>query len=234
MTDTTKKYIITIDGAAGTGKSTAAQGLAHRMGWVYVNSGYIYRAATLLGLEAGLFEQENMKDHELESEIAKLVRDATFEFITNADGSVTVIMNDKDVTWDLKSHPVETRVSPVAQYMKVREETKVIQRHEAQKQSIVVEGRDTGTVVFPDADVKFYMTASLDVQADRQMKERTKRGEPTLTMDELKRQIAVRDARDLERHLRKPPEAIEINTDSINAVQVVDLLEKTVRERLLL
>ncbi len=229
-----KKHVITIDGAAGTGKSTAAQGLAHRMGWIYVNSGYIYRAATLLGIEAGFFEREDMKDHELESEIAKLLRDATFEFITNADGSVTVIMNGKDVTWDLKSHPVETRVSLVAQYMKVREETRVIQHREASKHSIVVEGRDTGTVVFPNADLKFYLTASLDVQADRQMKERKRRGEPALSLDELKRQIAVRDARDLERHLRKPPEAIEVNTDTINAAQCVDLLEKTVRERLAL
>ena len=143
-------------------------------------------------------------------------------------------MNGADVTWDLKSHPVETRVSPVAQYMKVRDETKVIQHREALKHSIVVEGRDTGTVVFPDADVKFYLTASLDVQADRQMKERINRGDPEMSMDELKRQIAVRDARDLERHLRKPAEAIEVNTDHLNADEVADLLENRVRNRLTL
>ncbi|MFA6006622.1 MAG: (d)CMP kinase [Candidatus Paceibacterota bacterium] len=227
-----KKYIVTIDGAAGTGKSTSAGMLAERLGWLYVNSGYIYRAATLLGLRAKLFDREDLKDHEIESELVKLMRDTQFDFKRADGGAAHMYLNDEDVTPLLKSHEVEIRVSPVAQYMKVREEAVIIQRREAEKNSLVVEGRDTGTVVFPDADVKFYLTASLDVQADRQMKERNARGEPQLTMDELKRQIAVRDARDLERHLRKPEGAIEVNTDKINAEEVVNLLERQVRASL--
>ena len=227
-----KKYVVTIDGAAGTGKSTAAENLSIRLGWLYVNSGFIYRAATLLAIRAGLYQGKVKTDDEMEMEIVREMQATKFEFVKHKDSWVHLLLNGEDVTSDLKSHEVEIRVSINAQYMKVRAETVKIQHAEAAKHSIVVEGRDTGTVVFPQADVKFYLTATVQVQAERQMKDRVRRGDPELTIDELMTQIRERDLRDLQKHLRKPEDAIEIETDNINAVQVVDRLEVDVRKRL--
>lgn len=227
-----KKYIVTIDGPAGAGKSTSAAKLAARLGWIYLNSGFLYRAITLLGIRAKLFEQHEVGSEELEEKLVAVTHASSFSFEHNGDGTSHLIVNGTDTTPFLKIPDVETRVSPVAQYMKIRALVGDIQHRVAAESSLIAEGRDIGSAVFPEADVKFYLTVSLDTQAERLMKDRMRRGDPEMSLEALKSQIAARDANDLKKHLRKPPDAIEINTDVLDPHAQIDLLERHVRERL--
>ena len=196
--------VITIDGAGGTGKSSSAKLLAQKLGYLHLNSGTLYRWITYNALQQHL----NLHDSDVLLSLAKKLD------YQNIDQNM------------VQSPEVSDNVAQVAKIPSIRELVLEIQRQYAQDKDIVVEGRDIGTVVFPDAEYKFYFTASLDIRAKRRYEQLKKNG---LEVDyaQIRQSIADRDKQDMEREhspLRKADDAIEIPTDMITVEEGVDII----------
>lgn len=213
--------IITIDGPAGSGKSTMAKRLAKRLGIFFLNTGAMYRAVTLYFLRAGIEVSEKDK-------IQKVLPHIYLEFVGE-----NIIMNGEDVSLAIRSQDVEKRVSAVSSLREVREHLVKLQREIASRGDYVVEGRDTGTVVFPDAFCKFYLEASVEERARRRQKELENRGEHHSLMY-LKEEIERRDTLDKTREiapLLKPADALVIDTTSLSPDEVEERLYQEVMKR---
>lgn len=223
MPDMAKNIIITIDGPAGSGKSTSARLVAKNLGFTYLDTGAMYRAITYLALK-----QNVIKD---ESSVVSLAEKARLE-LKFVDGKTEVVLNGEDVTEAIRSYEVNSNVSEVSRIPGVR--TALVQKQQeiGRNTSIVAEGRDTGTVVFPDADVKIFLTASLSKRAQRRLKEFQEKGE-NLSLDDIEGNIRKRDLIDSSREvspLTKAEDAIEIDTSSITVDEEVELILSKVRE----
>ena len=201
--------IVTIDGPAGSGKSTAARELARRLGVAYLDTGATYRAATLKALREGV----DLSD---DSALAAAVRDADIRLSPEPDG-VRVWLDGREVTREIRSEEVSQASSALARSPQVREVLVELQRRIGREVGeFVAEGRDQGSVVFPEADVKFYVTASAEVRARRRQQELAEAGEDARYEDVLSA-IRRRDAGDRGRQvapLVKPEGAVEIDTSS--------------------
>lgn len=200
--------IITIDGTGGTGKSTTAELLAKRLGFYHLNSGTLYRWITYNALQQHL----NLHDSDV---LVKLAKELDYNSI---DYSV------------LREQNVSDNVATIASIPGIRSEIVQIQRNYAEGKNIVVEGRDIGTVVFPDADYKFYFTASLEVRAKRRYAQMQKEGLEA-DYDRILESIAQRDRQDIERShspLRKADDAIEIDTDNITVEEGIEIILKEI------
>jgi cytidylate kinase len=211
--------IVTIDGPAGTGKSTAARALAERLGFSYLDTGAMYRAVGLVCLRRGI---------DLTDELAceTLVRALDLRLSQGR-----VIANGADVTDDIRSAEATSAASVVAQLPAVRSALVEQQRRIAAGGDFVCEGRDQGTVAFPNAEFKFFITAAPEVRAERRRQELAAKGE-TLDLAELLRQQSSRDRRDQERSvapLRPAADAMQIDTTSLTSDDVVDRMEQRVR-----
>lgn len=217
------KLIIAIDGPAGSGKSTIAKLVAEKLGILYLDSGAIYRAVTLLFLKEKLdFSNEN-------KQIPPLLRVSKVG-LRKSGNSVQVFLDDVDVTVEVRSQRVTQNVSAVSALTLVREHVTALLRKMADKQAVIMDGRDIGTVVFPDAHLKVYMEASLDVRASRRQNDNDASG---LSLDALKEDIARRDSLDAGRAvapLRKPNDAFCINTTDLTIRQVVEQVMAKVAE----
>lgn len=214
--------IVTIDGPAGTGKSTAARGLAERLEFHFLDTGAMYRAVGLLCLNRGI-------DPADETGAADVAEECAIEF----DGQRTLI-NGRDATAEIRSGDAARAASIVAQNRRVREELVRQQRRIADSLDIVCEGRDQGTVAFPAAECKFYLTAGAEERARRRQLELAARGE-SVPFETLLEQQNERDQRDQQRSfapLIAAPDAILIDTTSLDSREVVDELERIVRERM--
>lgn len=188
--------IIAIDGPAASGKSTLAQLLAKRLGYLYFDTGVMYRAATLAGLQAGIPSEDEARITKLAFELSIDVRAPS-----KADGrQYDVIVNGEDVTWDIRSEAVDANVSAVAAYAGVRQAMTKIQREIGGRGKVVMVGRDIGTVVLPEADLKLYLDASVEARAERRHKERTARGEE-VEYEEVLESMRTRDHIDTNRDL---------------------------------
>ncbi len=213
--------IITIDGPAGTGKSTAARGLAERLGFEFLDTGAMYRVVALLCLGRGI-------DPADERAAARLAAGATIEFDrgrTLADGV--------DVTDRLRTPEVSQAASLVAQVPAVREELVRQKRRLAGDLDIVCEGRDQGTVAFPHAECKFFITADPVERARRRKQELAEAGR-VVSLDDLLTEQAARDQRDENRAvapLKPAPDALRIDTTSLSLDAVLDVLERHVRRK---
>jgi cytidylate kinase len=211
--------IIAIDGPAGAGKSTAAQRLAARLGYRFLDTGAMYRAATLLALRRGL-------DPSDERAIADLARD--MELVLEVDGDrQRVLVQGEDVTDQIRGPDVTTAVSTVAALPAVRREMVRFQRTFAEHGGVVAEGRDIGTVVFPDADLKFYLDADPRVRAERRAKER---GDSDVA--HVQAEIGRRDEQDAGRvasPLLAADDAVRVDATALTIDEVVDQLESAVR-----
>ena len=218
--------IVTIDGPAGSGKSTAARNLAKALGVAYLDTGATYRALTLQALRAGT----DLAD---ESALADLARGMDLELIPQADG-LRVLLDGRDVSREIRSSEVSRNIHHAAGSPRVREVLVDLQRRlGAALGSFVSEGRDQGTVVFPDADVKFYLNASADVRARRRCADLEADGE-TPRFEQVREAILTRDRRDRTRPvapLVKPPGAVEIHTDENTMEQTADQLLAHVEAR---
>ncbi len=218
-----QKLIVAIDGPAGSGKSTSAQLVAQRLGYVYIDSGAMYRAVTFLALK------ENLLDNEKALTTIANNADIQLDFI---NGETTVKIGKEDITDELRTIEVNQKVSDVSKIEGVRKALVKKQKEMGkQNRGIVMEGRDITTVVFPDADVKIFLTASIDERAKRRAVEYEKKG-TTVSLDEIKKNIQSRDNLDSTRSvspLTKAPDAIEIDTSKVSIEEQVNLILEQVK-----
>ncbi len=213
--------IITLDGPAGAGKSSAARALAARLGWCYIDTGAMYRAVALVALERGV----PLDDARRLAELAESIR------IVFADGAVLV--DGRDVSAEIRTERITQATRPVADSPAVRDAMKRIQRRMAEGIDVVTEGRDQGSVVFPHADVKVFLTASAEERARRRHREEEARGS-RITLEHVRRSQAERDTGDRTRpvgRLEPAADAILLETDCLTCAEVVERLVALIEAR---
>ena len=219
-----KGLIIAIDGPAGSGKSTSAKLIAKKLGYLYIDTGAMYRAITYLALK-----NKVVKD---ESRILELARKSKIELKYN-DGNLVVMLNDHDISNEIRSTEVNANVSDVSKISAIRKLLVEKQRELGEKNNgVVMEGRDIGTVVFPNADVKIFLTASLDTRADRRAKEYFQNGSEVI-IEDIKNNLSNRDRIDSSRKdspLIKAPDAIAIDTTNVTIEEQVNLIIQEVKK----
>ena len=206
--------IVAIDGPAGAGKSTVARRLAERLRFRYLDTGAMYRALTWLALTEGIPLAEGERLGEL----------ARANPITLDEGRVWI--SDTDVTAAIRKSRIDRVVPVVARHPQVRVVMRKRQRELAEAGDAVIEGRDIGTVVCPDADVKVYLNAETAIRAERRLAER-----PEIGADALATDLRLRDQSDAAR-MQPAPDAIQIDTTELDVEDVVGRIEQLVRERL--
>lgn len=207
---------IAIDGPAGAGKSTIAKAVARELNSVYVDTGAMYRAMALYMLK------NEISSDDTES-IEKACESADISIVYK-DGAQHVILNGEDVTGELRTEAVGNMASSVSVNGKVRKKLVSLQQKLAHSTSVVMDGRDIGTVVLPDADLKIYLTASVETRADRRYKELIEKGQQP-DLDEIRRDIADRDYRDMNREnspLRQAEDAVLVDSSDMTIPEVVD------------
>ena len=218
-----QKLIVAIDGPAGSGKSTSAKIVAQKLGYLYIDTGAMYRAITLLAIRNKISKDED---------VIKLAEhtDIKLDFV---DGETKVKVNDEDVTGEIRSHEVNSKVSEVSKIEGVRK-ILVNKQREMSKgdRGIVMEGRDIGTVVFPEADVKIFMTASIEARSERRMKEYLEKG-TDISLEEVKKNLLSRDNIDSHRDvspLTKADEAVDVDTSKVSIPEQVNIIIEEIKK----
>ncbi len=218
-----RKIIIAIDGPAGSGKSTAAKNIAQKLGFTYLDTGAMYRAITFMALRKGIAE-----DVPAVIDLARNI-DLRLQF----DNGVTrVFVNDEEVTDQIRTAEVNAKVSDISKIPEVRAELVKIQKKLGERGNIVAEGRDVTTVVFPNADLKIYMTATLEERTNRRYKE-FKEKNVEISREEVKENLAKRDRLDSGRAvspLKKADDALEFDNTTISIPNELDILIDKVKE----
>ena len=212
---------VTIDGPAGAGKSTVARALAERLGFWYLDTGAMYRAVALAGLRRGV-------DWQQPGQLARLMPEVHLEVVGSR-----IFLEGEDVTDAVRSAQVTAVTRFSADNPEVRRRLVEMQRSYAAGRDIVTEGRDQGTVAFPDAQCKVFLTANSRERALRRFRDLQARGEPA-PLERVLADLERRDAQDLTRPvgaLRTAPDAVVVATDGIGISEVVDRLEAIVRDR---
>jgi cytidylate kinase len=218
------RAVVAVDGPAGAGKSSACRALAARLGFTYVDTGAMYRAVGVLADEAGVALDDD-------AALARLVAELRFEF---AEGGTRLLVAGRDLSDAIRAPAAGDLASRVSMRPVVRERLVALQRELGSRGGVVMEGRDIGTVVFPDAPVKLYLTAAPEERARRRALELRARGD---TVDEaaLARELAARDRRDSARAhspLRPAADAVVLDTTRLDLAAVVEAMERLVRARL--
>lgn len=216
---------ITIDGPAGAGKSTLGELLARRLGYLYFDTGVMYRALTLAALQRGVDPSDAAASAGLARDLAIDVQPATV-----ADGrQYTVLVDGADVTWDLRSAAVDRAVSVVARHPAVRAVLRARQRSLGLRGRVVMVGRDIGTIVLPEARLKIYLEASLGARAERRAAELRARG-IAADLGAIAADVARRDA--LDQHVMgRAPDALVLQNDALLPEQEVDLIVERLGRR---
>ncbi len=225
--------VIAIDGPAGTGKSTATRRLADRLGFIHVDTGALYRAIACLLLERTR-ALSGAEEAALAIEVARTVH---LEFRRNPEKNPAnrIFANGQDLTDQIRTPEVSMAASRVSSIPEVRAALIALQRRLGCQGRSILEGRDIGTVIFPDADVKFFLNATVDERAKRRLIELEAMGSDSPSFEEVKAQIEQRDRIDSTREvapLKKAEDAIELDTSQMTLDQVVDQMEKRIVERL--
>ncbi len=223
-----KKITIAIDGHSSCGKSTMAKQLAKRLGYVYVDTGAMYRTVTLFALRNGLFDaDDNVKNDELKARMHEI--EVSFKF-NETTGKADACLNGEDVEKEIRLMEVSNHVSPIAAIPFVREEMVEQQRRMGKEKGIVMDGRDIGTTVFPDAELKIFVTASAEVRAQRRYDELTGKGE-NANYEEILKNVQERDYIDSHRAvspLRQADDAILLDNSHMTIEEQNQWLEKQV------
>lgn len=224
-----KKITIAIDGFSSCGKSTMAKDLARRLGYVYVDTGAMYRSVTLFAMRHGLFEQDGSVRTD---ELRRLMPEIRISFKLNAEtGRPDTYLNGQLVEQEIRGMEVSSHVSPIAAIPFVREEMVRQQQLMGKDKGIVMDGRDIGTTVFPDAELKIYVTASAEVRARRRYDELTAKGQPA-DYDEILRNVQERDYIDSHRAVspsRKADDALELDNSHLTIAEQNEWLMEQVR-----
>ncbi|WP_311403493.1 (d)CMP kinase [Limosilactobacillus vaginalis] len=221
----TMELQVAIDGPASAGKSTVAKRVAKKFGYVYCDTGAMYRAVTLAALQQGL----SMTDTEKISELAKQIK-ITFQ---PAEPEQRVFINGQEVTRDIRLPKVAKNVSAVAAIPTVRQEMTKQQRQIAAEGGIVMDGRDIGTTVLPHAPVKIFMVATAHERARRRYLENKQKGITTTSLEELQRAIELRDQKDSTRKvspLTQASDAIRLDTTNLTIDEVVAEISKIIKK----
>lgn len=218
------RYNIAIDGPAGAGKSTIAKRLAKELGAIYVDTGAMYRAM------AYYFIQKGVDKDDIDT-ITKLCKDVEVS-ISYENGEQQVILNGENITGFIRQEAVGNMASATSVYHVVREKLVELQRQLAARENVVMDGRDIGTVVLPDANVKIFLTASSKVRAKRRFDELTAKGEKC-DIDEIEKDIIERDHRDMTREtspLKQADDAVLLDSSDMTIDEVVDRMKQLVKE----
>lgn len=210
-----KKIIITIDGWSSCGKSTLAKRLAKELGYIYVDSGAMYRAITLYFLR-------NNIDIEAKKEVKQALKSISLEFVFNPNSQQSeMYLNGENVEYVIRDLIIAEKVSDVAAIKEVREFAVAQQQKMGDKKGIVMDGRDIGTVVFPKAELKIFMTADNAVRVERRFKELFQKN-PNVTIEEVKNNLEMRDYIDSNREvspLKKAKDALELDNTNLTEEQ---------------
>lgn len=223
-----RKLIIAIDGYSSCGKSTFAKAIARKLDYIYIDSGAMYRAVTLYCLRKGYAGREELKTANILNDI-KII---DISFVYNPDISeYETYLNSENVEKEIRGIEVSSHVSRISQIPEVRDRMVALQRQIGVFKGIVMDGRDIGTVVFPDADLKIFMTASVDIRARRRFDEL--RGKNIhVDFEEIRNNIIARDIADENRDispLRKAPDAIVLDNSRMTVSQQMDWVMDIIR-----
>ena len=228
-----KKLTIAIDGHSSCGKSTMAKSLARDLGYIYVDTGAMYRAVTLYALRSGLMDAET-KAIDADALEAK-IQDVTIGFAHDEEGRLQTLLNGEVVEQEIRQMTVSNCVSPVAALPFVRERMVALQQQMGLEGGIVMDGRDIGTVVFPNAELKVFVTASAEVRAQRRLLELQAKGDTTTTFEEVLQNVQSRDYIDSHREvspLRQAEDALLLDNSHLSIPEQNALLRKWVDEKL--
>lgn len=216
--------IIAIDGPAGAGKSTIAKIIAQKLGFLYIDTGAMYRALTLKVIEEGV----NIKDTQ---RIVEIASDSVIGLTNNPDGSLKVLLDGRDVTGQIREARISKSVSDIAKIKGVRDIMLQLQRNFGKRGDCVLDGRDIGTVVFPDAKKKFYLDAHFKERVNRRHKELNGSGQ-NISAQDVESDLQNRDTIDSTREiapLRKADDAIYIDTTDLTIEEVSDKVLNHIR-----
>lgn len=221
--------VIAIDGHSSCGKSSFAKTIASELEYLYIDSGAMYRAVTLFALNKGIIREKQLNTQELESLLASIAIDFRYNPVKN---QYETCLNGENVEEHIRSMEVSENVSEVSKIKSVRTSLVKLQQKQGEKKGIVMDGRDIGTVVFPNAEIKLYMTASLEVRALRRYKELTEKG-VSISLEEVKANLSQRDFLDenrTESPLSKASDAIILDNSEMTPSQqmtwFLDMLKK--------
>ena len=216
---------IAIDGPAGAGKSSIAKALSKRLGYIYIDTGAMYRAVALFFVENNVSDGT---DSRIESLLEKLEISIKYE-----DGAQKVILNGEDVTGKLRLEEIGKLASKFSAIGSVREKLVALQRKLAQKENVVMDGRDIGTVVLPNADLKIYLSASSKVRAKRRYLELLEKGQTDLDINDIEDEIIKRDEADMNREispLKQADDAYYLDSSDMTLEEVVSKILSMVKE----
>lgn len=220
-----KHFSIAIDGPAGAGKSTIAKETARRLGFIYVDTGAMYRAMALYLLRRGL-DPKNQKAVEAACVQAHIT-------LTYENGLQQVFLNGENVSGLIRTEEVGNMASATSVYMAVREKLVQLQQELAARENVIMDGRDIGTCVLPEAPVKIYLTASVEVRARRRFHELQEKG-ISCEINEIEKDITARDYQDMNREhspLRQAEDAVLIDSSSMTIEEVIDAIIKEAEKK---
>lgn len=226
-----KKITIAIDGFSSTGKSTVAKQLAKALGYIYVDSGAMYRAVTLYAMQNKLIDKDSFNKEQLITQLKDI--EITFKFNENL-GYAEVYLNGQNVEKEIRTLEVSQFVSRVSTLSQVRQQLVKLQKEFGKHKGVVMDGRDIGTVVFPKAELKIFMTASAEIRAKRRYKELLEKGE-NVSFDDILENVKSRDYMDSTRKdspLIKAEDAIEIDNSEMTLDQQFDSVSNLAKQKI--
>lgn len=220
-----RKIIVAIDGPSGAGKSTVTRALADRLGYINIDTGAMYRAVALMAQRGGI-------DSEDEAALERLCAGLEIDF-DRTDGCSRVLVNGEDVSSAIRTPEISLLTSVVSTKKVVREHLVTLQRRMGARGGVVLEGRDIGTVVFPSAHVKFFLTASVEERGRRRYEELNAKG-AGVTLEQTIAEVEQRDRQDLQREhapLRRADDAIDIDSTALSLEEVLAKMESVIRQK---
>ena len=218
--------IVAIDGPAGSGKGTVTQEIAKRMGLINLDTGATYRCVALASLKHGIKLEE-------EDKIVSLIDDLDIEFKYDKDDFIRVYLNGEEVTSEIRSFEVNQIVSPISSIVRVRLKMVDLQRKMAEGKDVIMEGRDIGTYVFPNADVKIYLDADVEERAKRRFKENQEKG-IDVSFEDVLENIKKRDENDKHKEigsLKIAEDAVIVDSTKLSIEEMADAVEKIILEK---
>ena len=218
--------IVAIDGPSGAGKSSLTKLLAQRLGYIHIDTGAMFRSVALSAQRAGIASDDD-------AALEKLCRGLDIAFSRDGE-TVRVLLNGEDVSGAIRNEEIGLLTSSISARKPVRDALLAMQRKMGESGGVILEGRDIGTVVFPDAEVKFFLSASAEERGRRRYLELAARGEQ-VTLEETIAKVVARDRQDEGREhapLRQAEDAICIDSTTLSIEQVLELMERTVRHKL--